>query len=262
MVAPESTPAPDPDRSPPDDSDSASAAAPALVADSQRFLRAARTSDDRGLALDTVRKRIANASSDELDALGPDERLAFWLNVYNAATGAALLAEPERFEDRRQFFGEPIVTVAGTDLSLDQIEHGILRGSQWKYGLGYVPNPFPSAFVRRHRVADPDPRVHFALNCGAASCPAVVAYDATDVDEQLDVAAASYLRSETVVEDGTARVPRHLLWYRGDFGGRSGIRALLREYDAIDPDSISRIRYREYDWSLALDAFRTEEGSR
>ncbi|TKX87688.1 DUF547 domain-containing protein [Halorubrum sp. SS5] len=262
MLTSESTSILDPDRGPADDPDSTSTDSPSLVAASQRFLRAVRAPDDRGHALDAARERLADASPDELDALGPDERLAFWLNVYNAATGAALLAEPERFEDRRQFFGEPIVTVAGTDLSLDQIEHGILRGSQWKYGLGYVPNPFPSAFVRRHRVADTDPRIHFALNCGAASCPAVAAYDAADVEEQLDLAAGSYLRSETVVEDGTARVPRHLLWYRGDFGGRSGIRALLREYDAIDPDSISRIRYREYDWSLALDAFRTEEESR
>lgn len=262
MLPPESTSVPDPDRALSDDPDSTSTEGPSLVAASQRFLREVRAPDDRGHALDAARERLADASPDELDALDPDERLAFWLNVYNAATGGALLAEPERFEDRRQFFGDPIVTVAETDLSLDQIEHGILRGSQWKYGLGYVPNPFPSAFVRRHHVADPDSRVHFALNCGAASCPAVAAYDADDVDEQLDVAAGSYLRSETVVEDGTARVPRHLLWYRGDFGGRSGIRALLREYDAIDPDSISRIRYREYDWSLALDAFRTEEESR
>ena len=260
MPASESTPAADSDRSPPDEFGSASAAA--LVADSQRFLRVVRAPDDRSFTLDTVRERITNAPPDDLDALDADERLAFWLNVYNAATGAALLAEPERLEHRRRFFGEPIVTVAGTELSLDQIEHGILRGSQWKYGLGYVPNPLPSAFVRRHRVADPDPRVHFALNCGAASCPAVAAYGAADVDGQLDVAAGSYLRSETIVEGETARVPRLLLWYRGDFGGRSGIRDLLREHDAVDPDSISRIRYREYDWSPALDAFRTGEKRR
>lgn len=256
MTTPESTSAPDVGPVSSDRPDPGPAADPALVADSRRFLRAVRTPDGRGPALDTVRDRIADASPAQLDDLGPEERLAFWLNVYNAATGAALLADPERFEDRRRFFGKSIVTVAGTDLSLDQIEHGILRGSQWKYGLGYVPNPFPSAFVRRHRVADPDARVHFALNCGAASCPAVAAYDATDVDDQLDRAAGSYLRSETVVEGGTARVPRLLLWYRGDFGGRSGIRALLREYGVIDPDAVSRIRYREYDWSLALDAFR------
>lgn len=258
MPRSESTPAADSDRSPTDELGSASDAA-SLVADSRRFLMAVRTPDDRSFALDTIRERIASAPPEDLERLDAGERLAFWLNVYNAATGAALLAEPERLEHRRRFFGAPIVTVARTELSLDQIEHGILRGSRWKYGLGYVPNPFPSAFVRRHRVADPDPRVHFALNCGAASCPAVAAYGDDDVHGQLDVAAGSYLRSETVVESETARVPRLLLWYRGDFGGRSGIRALLGEYDAIDPDSISRIRYREYDWSLALDAFRTGE---
>jgi hypothetical protein len=258
---PESTPASDSDRSPADELGSASDAA-SLVAASQQFLAAVRTPDGRSCRLDAIRERIGSAPDVELERLAAAERLAFWLNVYNAATGAALLAEPERLEHRRRFFGAPIVTVARTELSLDQIEHGILRGSRWKYGLGYVPNPFPSAFVRRHRVADPDPRVHFALNCGAASCPAVAAYGDDDVHGQLDVAAGSYLRSETRVAGETARVPRLLLWYRGDFGGGSGIRALLGEYDVVDPDSMSRIRYREYDWSLALDAFRTGEERR
>jgi hypothetical protein len=242
--------------------DSASAADLSLVADSQRFLRAVRSSDDREPTLDSVRTRIADAPATALDTLSPDERLAFWLNVYNAATGAALLADPDRFESRRRFFSESLVTVAGERLSLDAIEHGIFRGSKWKYGLGYVPHPFPSTFVRRHRVAEPDFRIHFALNCGAASCPAVAAYGPETVDADLDAATENYLRSETVVEDGTAYVPRLLLWYRGDFGGRGGIRRILREYDVIDPDAVSRIRYRQYDWSLALDAFRNGGGDR
>jgi len=262
MTASDPTSAPGSHRASAASSDSASAADPALVADSQRFLRAVRTPDDRGPTLDRVRARIADAPPAALDALGSDERLAFWLNVYNAATGAALLADPDRFERRRRFFSEPLVTVAGEDLSLDAIEHGILRGSQWKYGLGYVPNPFAPTFVRRHRVAEPDFRVHFALNCGAASCPAVAAYDPETVDRDLDTATESYLGSETVVEDGTAYVPRLLLWYRGDFGGKSGMRRILREYDVIDPDEFSRIRYREYDWSLAPDAFRNDERDR
>ena len=262
MTVSEPTSAPGFDRAATDGSDAASAADPALVADSQRFLRAVRTSDDREPTLGGVRDRIAEASPAVLDALGPDERLAFSLNVYNAATGTALLADPDRFESRRRFFSEPLVTVAGEDLSLDAIEHGILRGSRWKYGLGYVPNPFASTFVRRHRVTEPDFRIHFALNCGATSCPAVAAYDAETVDAELDTATENYLRSETVVEDGTARVPRLLLWYRGDFGGGSGIRRILREYGVVDPDEVSRIRYREYDWSLALDAFRDGGGDR
>ena len=246
----------------PSESESAPASDASPVEVSGRFLRAVRASAAGDAECESARDALAALDSDALASLDADARLAAWLNVYNAATGDALLADPDRFDDRGRFFSQPVVTVAGEALSLDAIEHGILRGSQWKYGLGYVPNPFASTFVRRHRVAEPDFRIHFALNCGAASCPAVAAYDAETVDVDLDTATENYLRSETVVENGTAYVPRLLLWYRGDFGGRGGIRRLLREYGVIDPDGISRIRYREYDWSLALDAFRDTGGDR
>ena len=219
------------------------------------FLRAVRTGGD----VEAARRRLDALSSTALDALDAAERLAFWINVYNAATGDALLDDPTRLSNRRRFFGAPVVSVAGTDLSLDEIEHGILRGSKWKYGLGYLPDPFPSAFVRRHRVAEPDPRIHFAVNCGAAACPAVFAYDPATVDGQLDHAAETYLRSETVVADGTARVPRLMLWYRGDFGGTRGIREWLRRYGVVDADAAPRIRYREYDWTPSLEPFRGGE---
>ncbi len=222
---------------------------------SKRYLDAVRAGDSK-----RARRRLEAIDADDLIGLTEDEQLAFWINTYNAATQDVLRADPERFEDRRRFFSTPVVTVAGTELSLDTIEHGVLRRSRWKYGLGYLPNPFPSAFVRRHRVEALDPRIHFALNCGAAACPAIAAYDPDAVDEQLDHATGTYLRSETVVEDGTARVPRLMLWYRGDFGGGSGIRRLLREHGVIDADATPGIRYREYDWSLALDAFREEVG--
>jgi len=45
-------------------------------------------------------------------------------------------------------------------------------------------------------------------------------------------------------------VPRPLLWYRGDFGGRSGIRTFLREYDVIPDDATPSLRYADWDWSL------------
>jgi hypothetical protein len=95
------------------------------------------------------------------------------VNLYNAFVQDALIRHPEQYHDRRAFFRERRHTVASTDLSLDIIEHGILRHSKWKYGLGYVPNSFPSAFERQHRVPEIDPRVHFALNGGAESCPPI-----------------------------------------------------------------------------------------
>lgn len=223
------------------------------VAASTAFIRAVRNGDADG-----PRDRLAELPETRLVDLDRPGRLAFWLNVYNAAAHDTLAAEPERLENRRKFFSTPLVEVAGERLSLDTIEHGVLRRSAWKYGLGYVPDPFPSAFERRHRVTRRDFRVHFALNCGVASCPAIAAYTAEDVDVQLHRSTETYLTSESVVDGDTVSVPRLMLWYRGDFGGGSGIRHILREYGVVDDPDRYRIRYREYDWSAAIGRFRDD----
>ncbi|MFC7235817.1 DUF547 domain-containing protein [Halosegnis marinus] len=182
-----------------------------------------------------------------------DARLALWTNVYNAAAQSVLAASPEAYsEGRSAFFGAPIVTVAGRDLSLDDVEHGLLRRSHPKWTLGYVANPVAGAYERAFRVRERDPRVHFALNCGAAACPPVAAYTRDGIDAELDAATASYLDTEVEydAEGDVARVPRLMLWFRGDFGGRDGILAMLREFDAIPAGASPRLRYRAYDWSL------------
>ena len=222
-----------------------------LVNLSEQYLREIRAGQLGGL----VRDEIANINKHRLASLDQPERLAFWINIYNATAQAALKERPDRFENRRRFFSASLVPVAGIELSLDKIEHGILRRSQWKYGLGYIPNPFPSSFERRHRLLNQDYRIHFALNCGAASCPAIAAYTAESIDEQLDQATSSYLTNEVVEENDTVYVPRIMLWFRGDFGGRSGIKRLLRKHDIIEAGQRPRIRYKKYDWSLDVANF-------
>jgi len=191
-----------------------------------------------------------------------DARLAFWLNVYNAAVQDHLsrdrsLFEKHGFPPTRPIFRRDLVTVAGEAMSLDDVEHGLLRRSQSGVGLGYVPRVRRSAFERRHRVDAVDPRIHFALNCGAASCPPVLAYRADDVDAQLDAATRSYLETEVRYDpdSGVARVPKLFSWYRGDFGGKAGIRAFLREHDAVPADAEPTLAWSEYDWTLKLGAF-------
>lgn len=51
------------------------------------------------------------------------------------------------------------------------------------------------------------------------------------------------------------RVPRMFLWFRGDFGGGSGIREFLRAYDAIPDDATPKMRHRSWDWSRAAGTF-------
>jgi hypothetical protein len=218
-----------------------------------RFLAAARagTRDDQAIedlaSLDPV--QLASELAD------PADRLTFWINVYNGAVRARLLRDPDAYRRRWRFFEAPAVTVAGHVLSANAIEHGILRRSAMVLGLGHVRNPFPSRFERLHRVERLDPRVHFALNCGARSCPPLAALDPRDLDAQLDAAAATYLRGETTVlgDGGEVSVPRLLLWYRGDFGGRAGIIRLLRQHAIIDEEATPSIRFGDYDWTLDVE---------
>ncbi len=204
------------------------------------------------------RERLAAYDEAALEPLRADDdrALSFWLNCYNAGTQLLLDERPDLYESPLRFvrfFGATCLTVGGTDLTLSDVEHGILRGSQWQLGLGYVRWPFPGAFERRYRFAEADPRIHFALNCGAASCPAIRTFDPDRVDEQLDRATRVYLDGEAEYDpDGdTVRLPRVFLWYRGDFGGRSGIRAFLREYDAVPEDASPSLRYDSWDWEMA-----------
>jgi len=214
-------------------------------ADSEPYERALAELDDG--ALRPVREDRATA-------------LAFWINLYNAGTQLLLDRRPGLYESALRFvrfFHAPAVTVGGTGLPLDRIENGLLRGGRSKYGLGYLPKLYVTGFERRYALTDCDPRVHFALNCGAASCPAIRAYDPDEVDAQLDLATRAYLDStvEYDPEAGVARIPRVFLWFRGDFGGRAGIRRFLREYDAIPGDATPSLRYRSWDWSREAGKF-------
>jgi hypothetical protein len=222
----------------------------------------------RGESVEAIAADLGGRDSAALAAaLDTDgARLAFWVNIYNAVTQRALDDDPGQYENRRAFFSAPLVTVAGQELSLDDIEHGILRRAYSPFTLGYIrrPSPLRGAFIDRHAVAERDPRIHFALNCGAESCPPIAAYTREEIDDQLDLATSGYLAQTvafdpdadgvlaTVFGPGRATVPRVMLWFRGDFGGKSGILDFLRRYDQLPADASPRLSYRDWDWSLDL----------
>lgn len=212
-------------------------------------------------------ERDVEAALERLDpatvAALPDgvERTAFWLNVYNGAVRARLLADPDRYRRRWWFFARPAVTVAGRRLSPNAIEHGILRRSALLAGLGYLRNPWPLAHERAWRVARVDPRIHFALNCGARSCPPLMVWRPETLDADLDRATAAYLHAETQRSDDgrSITIPRLLLWYRGDFGGGAGVLTLLRRHGLVAEDEAPRLRHGTYDWTLDTGDWRGRE---
>lgn len=203
-------------------------------------------------------QRLERLDHADLSPIRVDRRagLAFWLNLYNGAAQLLLDRQPALFESRWRFFRTEAITVAGVALSLDDIEHGLLRGGRSKYGLGYLPRLARTGLDRDYRLTA-DPRVHFALNCGAASCPVIRVYEPQHVDEQLDRATAAHLRS-TGEGDGDSKrilVPRFCLWYIGDFGGYTGLRSFVRDYANLPDDVKPAVRFASHDWSKVPGQF-------
>lgn len=233
---------------------------PEFLEAAESFLLAVGREED----LSPFRERLAEVGENRLSEVlsTRDSTTAFWLDVYNAVVRQALRDDPSLFEPRfgvvRPVFRRPLGTVTGQDLGLDDVEHGLLRGSKLGWGLGYPPDSFPDAFERRFRVSSVDPRVHFALNPGAASCPPIAVYRAGEVDGQLDLASEASLETESDYdpESNVVRAPRLVFRYRGDFGGGRGTREFLRRYDVIPEGASPRVRYRSCDWSLELGRFR------
>ncbi len=226
---------------------------------SEQLLRAIRY----GEPTDEFEERLASYDSDELasrlDSNGA--RIAFWCNLYNAATQRLLETNREEYEKRGEFFSLDALTVAGETLCLDDIEHGILRRSYSKLALGYVRSPFRDSFAEQHELSERDPRVHFVLNCGAESCPPVLAYTRENIEHQLNLATRGYLEQnvEYYPELDKVVVPRVMRWFRGDFRVSGGRLIFLRRFDQVPDDAEPDIYYRDWDWSLRPGKFADEE---
>lgn len=223
------------------------AAGPAALA--HEYLLAGRRSDQTAIGIALA--SLAGLTEDDLDESLIDDaaRLAFWIDVYNGAAMRAVDIRLGSWRERMRFMHAGIITVAGTRLSLGEIEFGILRRSQWRFGLGYVRSRRVTPFEARHRVERLDPRVHFALNCAAASCPPIAAYTSDRIDEQLDLATRSYLAGSVELTEAVARVPQIFLWFRGDFREGGGVRAFMREHGVDVGDR--KLRFARYDWTPA-----------
>lgn len=227
-----------------------------LIALSQQLLDHIRNGKDPS----PVIREIAAISENDLKTLNTDEKkLTFWINLYNGMIQYTLLENPGLYDDKRTFFKREFIVIAGRNLSLDEIEHGLLRRSRNKISLGYLPAFFISSFERKNRVEKIDPRIHFVLNCGAKSCPPVVILDEKTLDARLDTAARSYLIAEVKVEGNIVYTTSLMSWFRADFGGEKGIRKFLEKYGVIEKGTRPELKFQEYDWTLDTGNFLPEE---
>ena len=225
---------------------------------SQNFLYAAKTGDSTAAFIDTLKHADQNFLAEQLNT--DYKKLAFWLNLYNGFTQVILKKDPDRYKTRGSFFSSKQIDVAGQELSLDLIEHGILRHSKVKWAEGFLGKLFPSGFEKKFRVKKLDYRIHFALNCGAKSCPPIAFYEPDQLDKQLNVAVKTYLKGEVIYnkEHNMVEVPALMGWFRHDFGGKKGMLDILIKNKVIPDGTNPTIHFKKYDWSLYLNNYKSE----
>lgn len=220
--------------------------------------------DYAALAVSPERERLAACLGALRDVdtkrLRIPAQTAFWINVFNAAVlrDAAELAHAGSVRQVEAFFESPRVAVAGLAYSLDDIQHGLLRGNLPKYGRARAPMGRDDPRLAYMPVAF-DERTHFALHAAARSSPALEVFEAGALERQLDAAAAAYVRRTVRVEQGGAVLvaPRQFRWYPADFGDARGIIDLVAAW--LDEELVAAIdskrgrvslRYAEFDWTL------------
>ena len=145
-----------------------------------------------------------------------DKKKAFWINVYNAYYQ---VLRKEKKVDKSEIYTKKSFSIAGEMLSLDDVEHGILRKCKHKYSLGFMVSIFNSKFIKANAVDRLDYRIHFALNCGAKSCPPIAFYASIKINQQLDLATQSFLEGESEFNDEEKIVYTTALfkWFYADF---------------------------------------------
>jgi len=196
-----------------------------------------------GIDRETLKRYIKTLEITDPRCYSRDEQMAYWINLYNALTVDVILdAYPVKsiLKIGGSFFSpgpwnEKYLNISGQKLSLNDIEHGILRPI-WK-----------------------DSRIHYAVNCASYSCPNLSArvFTGQNIDDQLAEAAKSYVNNPRgiTVEGEDLLLSRIFDWYQTDFGTNE--KELLRELAKHAEPALAKrlaehngdIDYR-YDWDL------------
>ncbi|KAL5777065.1 hypothetical protein ACOSP7_009991 [Xanthoceras sorbifolium] len=198
----------------------------------------------------------------ELQDMPREEKLAFFINLYNMMTIHAILVcgYPIGALERRKLFGDFKYVIGGCTYSLSAIQNGILRCNQRPpYNL---MKPF-SANDKRLQLSlpYPEPLIHFALVSGNRSSPALRCYSPGNIDKELMEAARDFVRGGELLLDLQAKVAsisKIFKWFSMDFG-KNEVEVLKHASNYLEPaasavllellaSSHLKVIYQPYDW--------------
>lgn len=181
-----------------------------------------------------------NALQDYLDYLAKNqptdkahkpEKLAYYINLYNAATVKLILDNypTKSIKDIKNPWGKDIVQMGTEKISLGNLEHKILRKMD-------------------------EPRIHFAINCASYSCPKLLntAFTATNLEKLLEQTAKDFINDpkRNVLNKEKASLSEIFNWYKKDFTKNGSLIDYLNKYASQKLTSDTKISYLNYNWGL------------
>ena len=198
-----------------------------------------------------------------LKELNNDQKKAFFMNIYNAIVIHAFCVNgcPSSILAKVSLFSKASYNIGGLRFSANDIENGILRGNR------RPPGKFSAVFKKSDpRLAfafadeDVDARLHFALNCGAKSCPPIQVFNGKNIEMALNMAATSFILQDLEIDakNATIRVSKIFQWYAEDFGKGKDLVRYIAQYlpgshllvRLVRSDAIKKltVKYKKYDW--------------
>lgn len=225
--------------------------------------------DDAGITLADSLANMAAVDPAELD--GQAEQFAFWMNLYNGwaiqgalsqlavdASWAGASASTWNGEETGTswvMFVTRFVQVGGLELSLDEVEHGVMRGA-WDEAA-YADEPERLAQIQAWHQAlwgdgPVDARLHMGINCVSRSCPDVPpgAFTADNVYDLLDANAVRFTAhgGKGAGPDGVSQL---FSWFAGDFETSFGsVEAFVQQYREGGDADVAYGSTLDYDWAL------------
>lgn len=159
------------------------------------------------------------------------EKLAYYINLYNAATVKLILQHYplHSIKDIEKPWDRKWIQVGGKTLSLGEIEHDILRKMD-------------------------EPRIHFAINCASYSCPNLrdEAFEADQLEMQLQQCTRDFINdpSKNKISKDLMVLSQLFQWYKDDFTHSDKLATYIDPFTEVAVERDARVKYMEYDWSL------------
>tara|TARA_R110002073_G_scaffold221808_6_gene382018 strand:+ start:6231 stop:6935 length:705 start_codon:yes stop_codon:yes gene_type:complete len=159
------------------------------------------------------------------------EKLAYWINAYNAFTIKLIIDNYpiKSIKDIKQPWDKKFIDIDGKLISLNQIEHDILRKMN-------------------------EPRIHFAIVCASVSCPKLqnTAFEPSKIEEQLTNATKEFLAdsSKNNISQESIKISKIFDWFSKDFTQDGSLINFLNQYSEVTISPSAKKQFKNYNWAL------------